>query len=107
MHDSRKSHLSPSRSGTSSRIRPSRHWPPSSKHGLRGLLLSRDELGGWIASFDQYKARAGSDTANWLSMHRAGPITIDRKTGRRIIHVPRVAVSVTGGIQPEVLPPPR
>jgi len=69
----------------------------------RGVLLSRDELGGWIASFDQYKTRAGSDTANWLSMHRAGPITIDRKTGRRIIHVPRVAVSITGGIQPDVL----
>jgi hypothetical protein len=69
----------------------------------RGVLLSRDELDGWLGSFDQYKARAGSDTANWLSMHRAGPITIDRKTSRQIIHVPRAAVSVTGGIQPEVL----
>jgi hypothetical protein len=69
----------------------------------RGVLLSRDELAGWLGSFDQYKSHAGSDTANWLSMQRAGPITIDRKTSRRIIHVPRAAVSVTGGIQPDVL----
>ncbi|GAG45810.1 unnamed protein product, partial [marine sediment metagenome] len=47
----------------------------------RGLLLCRDELSGWVASFDAYKqkGRAG-DTAHWLEMHRAGPVIVDRKT---------------------------
>src|SRR5262249_23795604 len=36
----------------------------------RGLLLARDELAGWIGSFDRYagKGRASADAANWLSM---------------------------------------
>ena len=69
----------------------------------RGLLLSRDELSGWLAGFNQYKAGKGGDVASWLEMHRAGPVTVDRKTGVRIIHVPRAAVSVCGTIQPDTL----
>ena len=36
----------------------------------RGLLLARDELAGWIGSFDRYsgKGKSGADAANWLSM---------------------------------------
>src|SRR5262249_15248095 len=45
----------------------------------------------------------GADASNWLSMHRAGPITVDRKTGKRLIHVPQAAVSITGSIQPPTL----
>jgi hypothetical protein len=73
---------------------------------LRGLLLARDELAGWIGSFDRYagKGKAGADSANWLSMFNAESIIVDRKTGiPRTIHVPQAAVCVTGGIQPAIL----
>lgn len=72
----------------------------------RGLLLARDELAGWIGSFDRYagKGKAGTDAANWLSMFNAESIIVDRKTGiSRTIHVSQAAVCVTGGIQPGIL----
>jgi hypothetical protein len=72
----------------------------------RGLLLARDELAGWIGSFDRYagKGKAGADSANWLSMFNAESIIVDRKTGiPRTIHVPEAAVCVSGGIQPGIL----
>jgi hypothetical protein len=72
----------------------------------RGLLLARDELAGWIGSFDRYagKGKAGADSANWLSMFNAESIIVDRKTGiPRTIHVPQAAVCVIGGIQPAIL----
>jgi hypothetical protein len=72
----------------------------------RGLLLARDELAGWIGSFDRYagKGKAGADSANWLSMFNAEAIIVDRKTGiPRTIYVPQAAVCVAGGIQPTIL----
>jgi hypothetical protein len=71
----------------------------------RGLLLARDELAGWVGGFDQYKAKGkGGDVAHWLEMHRAGQLIVDRKSGPvKLVHVPRAAVSITGGIQPETL----
>jgi hypothetical protein len=69
----------------------------------RGLLVARDELSGWINSFDAYKSCRGADVAHWLSMHRAGSLTVDRKIGRRVIHVPRAAVCITGTVQPRAL----
>ncbi len=71
----------------------------------RGLLLGRDEVGGWLASFSRYKGKAGgTDLPNWLEMHRAGTVLVDRKTGERTtVMVPNAAVSVTGGIQPGTL----
>lgn len=75
------------------------------QNASRGLLLNRDELAGWIGSFDLYKAKGkGADVAHWLEMHRAGKLIVDRKSGpEKLIHVPRAAVCVTGGIQPETL----
>jgi hypothetical protein len=70
----------------------------------RGLLVARDELSGWIGSFTRYKSQGGTDLPNWLEMHRAGTVVVDRKTGERpTLFVPRAAASVTGGIQPGVL----
>lgn len=72
----------------------------------RGLLLNRDELAGWIGSFDRYagKGKAGTDSPNWLSMFSAEAIVVDRKSGEpRTIVVPQAAVCVIGGIQPGVL----
>ena len=72
----------------------------------RGVLLARDELNGWIGSFDRYakSGRSGADASHWLSMHNGESMTIDRKTGiPPTIHVPSASVSITGGIQPGIL----
>lgn len=72
----------------------------------RGVLLARDELAGWIGSFDRYagSGKAGTDSANWLSMFNAESVVVDRKTGTpRTVYVSQAAVCVTGGIQPGIL----
>ncbi|MFH1998901.1 MAG: DUF3987 domain-containing protein [Planctomycetota bacterium] len=67
----------------------------------RGLLLARDELSGWIRSFDQFTATTGADVARYLEMYRAGPLSVDR-VGTGNIWVPRAALSICGTIQDEV-----
>lgn len=68
-----------------------------------GLLLHRDELGGWLRSFNQYKAGGrGGDAQTWCEMHQGHPALIDRK-GSATLSVPRASVSIIGGIQPELL----
>lgn len=71
----------------------------------RGLLVTRDELSGWLGSFTRYKGRGGgTDLPHWLEMFRAGAVVVDRKTGdRQTLFVGHSAVSVTGGIQPGTL----
>lgn len=70
----------------------------------RGILCARDELSGWLRSFDQYKGGRGGDVSLWLELHRAGFLLVDRKTGdSRTTAVPHAAVSVVGGIQPAIL----
>jgi hypothetical protein len=67
-----------------------------------GLLMTRDELNGWLASMDTYKGGKGGDVAHYLEMHRAGQLLVDRKTGPKpMVHVPRAALSVVGTTQPE------
>jgi hypothetical protein len=71
----------------------------------RGTLVARDELAGWLTSFQRYKGRSGgTDLPNWLEMHRAGSVIVDRKsTDRKTLFVARAAVSIIGGIPPGVL----
>ncbi len=78
---------------------------PILQQNPRGVLLARDELAGWLGSFDKYAAgKSNADSAAWLSMHGARPVTVDRKTGdKRTLYVPRAAVSVCGTIQPAIL----
>ncbi|MCO6044144.1 YfjI family protein [Aeoliella sp. ICT_H6.2] len=69
-----------------------------------GLIVIRDELAGWLNGMGEYKGGKGSDAGHWLSMYSAAPLTVDRKTGlKQLIHVPRAAVSIVGGIQPGIL----
>ena len=72
----------------------------------RGVLLARDELSGWLASFDKYsnKAATSSEVPKWLEIYNCETISIDRKTGdERFIFVRRPSVSICGGIQPGIL----
>lgn len=69
-----------------------------------GILVCRDELAGWLNGLAEYKGGRGSDLGHWLSMWSASSISVDRKTGTvKLLHVPRAAVSLLGGIQPGVL----
>jgi hypothetical protein len=49
-----------------------------------GAAIIRDEIGGWVASMDQYRGGKGSDRQQYLSLWSAGTIKADRKTGESI-----------------------
>ena len=78
---------------------------PVLQQNPRGVLVARDEIGGWLAAFDRYVGkRGGGDASHWLSMHNAEDVIVDRKTGQpRTIHIRRASVSIVGGIQPGTL----
>jgi putative DNA primase/helicase len=65
----------------------------------RGIMLFRDELSGWLASFNQY--RRGSDEEFYLQCHAGGPWTQDRKSGD--VFLPDVYLSILGGFQPAII----
>lgn len=68
----------------------------------RGLLQKRDELSGWLGSFDKYSD--GNEAAQWLEFHSGNSLRVDRKGGDSpTIYIPRALVSVTGTIQEAVL----
>ena len=66
-----------------------------------GLLAEFDELATWFGSHDRY--RTGADSAAWLSIYNGDSITVDRK-GTGHTFVPHAFVSISGCIQPGVLP---
>jgi hypothetical protein len=50
------------------------------------------------------KNNRNADGPNWLSIYDAGEVIIDRKSGNPpVLHIPRAAVSIVGGIQPDIL----
>ncbi len=76
---------------------------PILEENPRGLLLTRDELGAWLRSFDAYRKGRGGDLQQWLSIHRAGEVIVDRKQDRTFLHVRWGFVGICGGIQPSTL----
>jgi len=70
----------------------------------RGMLVKRDELAGWLASFDRFSSGPGGDVAQWLEMFGGRAMMIDRKsTDDRLLNIPHASVNITGGIQPSTL----
>jgi len=65
-----------------------------------GTLHLRDELAGWLVSFDRYSP-GGREF--WLEAFRGCHHVIDRKGNKGPISIPFNGVSVVGGIQPEKL----
>ncbi len=63
-----------------------------------GLLLVRDELVGWLATFDR-QGREGERQFFLESWNGDKPFTMDR-IGRGTVHVPACCISLVGGIQP-------
>lgn len=65
-----------------------------------GTLHLRDELAGWLDSFERYSA---GGRAFWLEAYGGRPFVVDRKSQAKPLMVPFNGVSVLGGIQPEKL----
>jgi hypothetical protein len=68
----------------------------------KGLVLTKDELVGWVKSMDQYRGGRGADRQHFLSFWSRQTVKVDRKGASPII-VSRPCLSVCGGIQPELL----
>jgi hypothetical protein len=70
------------------------------QHNKKGVLIFKDELIGWINSFDQY--RKGSDQQMYLEFFNGGTLSVDR-VSKPSIRVERTNINVLGGIQPSAL----
>jgi hypothetical protein len=68
----------------------------------KGLFQLRDELASWLGNMDRYGG-SGGERATYLEAYGARPLTIDRAKFDRPIMIPRFALSVLGGIQPDKL----
>jgi len=70
----------------------------------KGLLITRDELAGWLGSFNRYSGGQGGDRAFWLEAYGGRPYVIDRaRNGGESVTVPNLSASIIGGIQPDKL----
>ncbi|WP_228849932.1 DUF3987 domain-containing protein [Halocynthiibacter styelae] len=67
----------------------------------RGLLLSRDELSGWLGSMDRYSG--GGDRPFWLEAYGGRSYTVDRKANPEPVTVEHLSVAILGGTQPDKL----
>ncbi len=65
----------------------------------RGVIVVRDELAALLGGFDRYKA-GGSERAMFLEAYGAGSYRVSRKAAGTVT-IPRLAVSIVGGLQPE------
>jgi hypothetical protein len=72
----------------------------SLQHNKKGVLIFRDELLGWIKSFDKYKK--GGDQQMYLEFFNGDAISVDR-VSKAPIRVERPNVNILGGMQPKVL----
>ena len=68
----------------------------------RGLLLQRDEMSGWLGSFDRYGG-GGSDRAFAIEMYGGRFYVVDRMKNPEPLRVRHLSVGVLGGVQPDKL----
>lgn len=69
----------------------------------KGFLLYRDELAGLLGNFDRYGGKGG-DRAFWLEAFGGRSYATERvKHDGKPMRIPRLAVAILGGIQPDRL----
>jgi putative DNA primase/helicase len=67
----------------------------------KGVLLFRDELAGWLQNLGAYGG--DGDRAFFIEAYGGRSYSIDRKKNATRIEIPRLLVSILGGIQPDKL----
>ena len=68
----------------------------------RGLLLVRDELTGWLGSFDRYGGN-GSDRAFSIESYGGRSYSIDRVKNPEPLNIRHLSIGLLGGVQPDKL----
>lgn len=68
----------------------------------RGVIVTRDEIAGWVNSMNQYKQK-GSEEQFWLENYNSGMVKINRQKTERPLMVYNSFVAVIGGTQPKIL----
>jgi hypothetical protein len=66
----------------------------------KGVLMTRDELAGWLLGMNTYNEGA---RAFWLESYGGRRFTVDRQKSSEPIIIPCLAVSWYGGIQPSLV----
>lgn len=66
----------------------------------KGLLVTRDELAGWLLGLTAYN---DAGRAFWIEAFGGRPYRVERQKSPEPIIVPRLAVAVSGSTQPEKL----
>lgn len=66
----------------------------------KGLLIERGELAGWLLGLTAYN---DAGRAFWIEAYGGRPYSVGRQKSPRPIDIPRLAVAVCGGTQPERL----
>lgn len=66
----------------------------------KGLLIVRDELGGWIDGMSAYNA---SGRSFWIEAYGGRPYRVERQKLQHPIDIPRHVVAVYGSTQPDKL----
>ena len=71
----------------------------------RGLLGWAPEMSSWLTALTRYRQGGGNDRGFWLKTYDAKPYSVDRrKLGDDPLLIPTLAVSLLGGIQPDLVP---
>jgi hypothetical protein len=67
----------------------------------KGLLMTRDEIAGWFEGMNAYNP---ASRAFWIEAYGGSPYKIERRShSHEPIEIPRLAVALFGGTQPERL----
>ena len=66
----------------------------------KGLLIVRDEFAGWLSAMTAYN---DAGRAFWIEAYGGRPYRVERQKHSMPIDIPRLAVAVYGGTQPEKL----
>jgi hypothetical protein len=66
----------------------------------KGLLIVRDEFAGWVAGMNSYN---DAGRAFWIEAYGGRPYRVERQKHPVPIDIPRLAVAMYGGTQPEKL----
>jgi hypothetical protein len=67
----------------------------------QGVTIWRDELSGWLGNLSRYSG--GSDRPHYLEAWAAASVTINRKSRKGPLYLPRFAVGIIGTLQPDRL----